>query len=202
MPLTDVQICNMALGHIGHTKFISSRTERSTEVSVLNVYYDQSRDFIQELFPWDFAKKTAALGLVTDFTHETDPHDWDFAYRYPADCVFACRIVTANGRANPNPPPFKIGSDNAGRLIFTDQDDAILEYTRRVEDPALFPAAFGELQSWWLAGLIAPGLAKDKKMTQGCLQMFEALKGVAEARSGNEQQQTPEPDSEFIRARL
>lgn len=201
MPLTDVQICNMALGHIGHTKFIAALTDRSNEASVLNQFYEQARDFSLECFPWPFAKKTVTLGLVTDYTVLDTIHEWSYAYRYPDDCLFARYILTANGRMETDPPPFEVGSDDSGRLIFTDQEDAILVYTRRVTDPALFTAAFGESVSWWLSGLICPGLAKDKKQAQGCFQMFQALKPLAEARSGNEQQQSPELDSEFIRAR-
>jgi hypothetical protein len=55
--------------------------------------------------------------------------------------------------------------------------------------------------SWYLGGLIAPGLAKDRKQALNCFQVYEILKGQAQAQQLNEQQQTLEPDSEAIRAR-
>src|SRR5512146_1689119 len=103
MTLTDIQICNMALGHIGVTKFIAALTDRSNEANVCNLYYEQARDFVLEDLPWPFATRYISLGLVTDFTALTIPHDWSYAYRYPSDCVFARRLVTTIGRTDPNP---------------------------------------------------------------------------------------------------
>lgn len=197
MALTDIDICNMALVHLGQTKFIAALTERSPAASLCNQLYPQARNFALEDFPWGFANKYAVLGLV-----EEDPNDdWDYSYRYPSDCVAVRRIVTALGRSDPKPPPFEIGGDDAGRLIYTDEADATIRYTRLVEDANLYPAVFGEAVSWWLAGLMAPGLAKDQKHAQAAFQMYGIIKGQAQAQQLNEQQQTDEPDSEFIRAR-
>lgn len=197
MALTDIQICNMALGHLGHTKFIASLTEPSLAADLCELYYEPARDFVLEDFPWPFATKYVTLGLV-----EEDPNDdWTYSYRYPDDCVYARRIVNEIGRTNPNPPPFKVGADDDGRLIYTDEEDAILEYTKLVTDTNLFPAVFAMATSWYLASLIAPGLAKDKKQALNCLQIYGVVKGTAEARQLNEQQQSVEPESEAIRAR-
>lgn len=197
MALTDIQICNMALGHLGHTKFIASLTEPSLAADLCELYYEPARDFVLEDFPWPFATKYVTLGLV-----EEDPNDdWTYSYRYPDDCVYARRIVNALGRTNPNPPPFKVGADADGRLIYTDEEDAILEYTKLVTDTNLFPAVFAMAHSWYLASLIAPGLAKDKKQALNCLQIYSVVKGTAEARQLNEQQQSVEPESEAIRSR-
>ena len=197
MALTDVKICNLALLHAGSTKFIDALTEQSDEAEVCSLSYEQARDFVLEDYPWPFATRYAALGLV----EATPNDDWDFSYRYPSDCVFARRLVSSLGRRDPNPPPFRIGSDDTARLLYTNQEDAVLEYTMRVVDPILFTSKFGEAVSWYLAGLIAPGLSKNLKFANSMFQMYDIVKNRAEAHSGNEQQQTPEPDSEFIRAR-
>ncbi|MHB1098093.1 MAG: hypothetical protein ACYCZR_00935 [Burkholderiales bacterium] len=201
MAVTDVQICNMALGHLGHTKFIATLAERSLAANLCDLYYEPARDFALEDFPWPFATKYLTLGLVEDFTDDTNPHDWNYSYRYPDDCVFARRLVTSLGRTNPTPPPFKVGADAQGRLIYTDEADAVLEYTKLVTDTNLFPSVFAVATSWYLASLIAPGLAKDRKQAMGALQVYEVLKSQAQAQQLNEQQQSVEPESEFIRAR-
>ena len=198
MALTDVSIFNMALGHLGHTKFLADFNERSLAADLANQYYEQARNFAFEDFPWPFANKYAALGLV-----EEDPNnDWRYSYRYPSDCMAVRRIVTSLGRLETTPPPFEVGGDDQGRLIYTNQESALIRYTRLVEDANLYPAVFGEAVSWWLAGLIAPGLAKDRKQAQSAYQMYGIIKGQAEAQQLNEQQQTVEMDSEFIRARV
>ena len=198
MALSNVQVCNMALGHIGHTQFIDSlETERSNEAEVCNLYFEPARNFVLEDYPWPEMTRYATLGLV-----EEEPNDdWAYSYRYPSDCVFARRLVTGLGRKDPNPPPFRIGADDTARLLYTDQIDAVLEYTKLVDDPTLFSAIFWEAVSWYLAGLICPGLAKDRKQAAGCFQMYELIKTRAQVRAGNEQQQVQEPESEFIRAR-
>lgn len=198
MALTDVMICNLALGHLGQTKFIASLDDRSLAANLCTQYYEQSRNFALEDFPWPFANKYAAIGLI-----EEDPNDdWRYSYRYPSDCLAVRRIVTSLGRLETAPPPFEVGGDAAGRLIYTNQESAVIRYTRLVEDTNLYPAVFGEAVSWWLAGLMAPGLAKDRKQAQVAFQMYGLVKEQAEAQQLNEQQQTTEPDSEFIRARV
>lgn len=202
MALSDVRICNMALAHLGHTKFIANlETERTLAAEICNEFYEEARNFVLEDFPWSFARKYLTLGLVTDYTAVTTPHDWDYAYRYPDDCIFFRRIVTTNGRQETTPPPFAIGSDDSGRLVYTDEEDAVGEYTKLITDPTLVTAQFAEALSWYLAGMICPGLAKDRKKETACFQMYEISKGKAARSSGNEQQQTPEPESEFVRAR-
>lgn len=200
MAFTKEQLCNLALGHLGVTKFIvdlAAETGRSNEATVMNLYYDPAVEFVLEDYPWPELTKYVTLGLV-----EADPNDdWLYSYRYPSDCIFARRISTSIGRVDPNPPPFETGVDDQGRLIYTDTADAILEYTLLPESPALFRPTLGMAISWWLAGLACPGLAKKKELADRCMKMYVALKSTAQARAGNEQQQSVEPESEMIRAR-
>lgn len=197
MPWTDIEICNMALLHVAHTKFIAALDERSNEARVCNLAYEKARDSTLEAFPWPEATKYITLGLV----EETPNHDWDYLYQYPDDCLYARRLVTANGRNEPNPPPFITGYSASGRVIYTSEADAVLEYTVRLEDPALFRQSLGDAISWYLAFLIAPGLAKEPKIANDCYKVWMAMVSKAETRAGNEQQQTDEPESEFIRSR-
>ena len=197
MPTTQVSIVNLALLHTGHTQFVDSMVEDSEEVSVANVVYAQGLDDVLEDFSWGFAKQYVTLGLI-----EEDPNDdWAYSYRYPSNCVKVRRIVTGVGRQDPNPPPFVIGQDGTARLIYTDQEEAVVEITARIEDPALFPAQFAQAFSWWLAFLMCPGLSKDQARTNLCLNTYLGLISKAKASDGNESQSRPEPESEAIRAR-
>lgn len=197
MPYTDVQIINMALVHLGHTQFIANRSELANEAIVGDLFYDPAVQYCLEDFAWGHARKYVALGLV-----QTDPNDdWQYSYRYPSDCVKVRRIVTALGRVDPAPPPFNVGQDDTGRLIYTDTQNAVIEYTKLVTNTALFPAMFAEAVSWWLAGLMCPGLAKDRKQAAGCFQMYSLVLARAQAKDRNESQDPPELESEAIRAR-
>lgn len=202
MPTTDVSIINQALSHLGHTIFIDARTGNETEVEVSNQHYDQALAYVLEHFACGFSSRYVTLGLVEDFTDVETPHDYNFSYRYPVDTVKIRRIVTALGLRETAPAPFKIGSDDTGRLIYTDQEDAIVETTKLITDTGLFTAMFAEALSWWLAGLMVPGLGKDVRAAAGCFQMYEMVRSRAQASDGNESQTPPEEDSEAIRARL
>jgi hypothetical protein len=202
MPTTDVRIINQGFSHIGHTIFIDARTENTNEVDVANQHYDDAIAFVLERYEWGFARRIVALGLVTDFTALTTPQDWDYAYRYPVDTVTVRRIVNGAGRQDPDPPPFEIGSDDTGRLVFANQADAIVETTKLITDTALYPAMFAEAVSWWLGFLMAPGLSKEPSIAANCFKVFEQLVAMAAASDGNESRWSPVPyESDAIRAR-
>ena len=202
MAMTDVQISNMALGHIGVQQQIASlSTEHSTESNKCSLYYTQAVESVLADYPWPFATKYATLGLVTDNSALSTPYDWLYEYRYPSDCLFVRRIVTVLGRKDPNPPPFRIGQDDQGLLVYTDQEDAVIEYTRRVTDTNLFPPTFAEAVSWRLAAFIAPGLSRLKDMVRLAMLTYLGILSKAETQAGNEQQQQDQIESEFIRAR-
>src|SRR3990167_2163908 len=133
---SEVEICNMALGHLGVGKEIANlETEKSTEASLCRRFYANTRDEALRDFPWPFATKLAALGLI-----EEDPNDeWGFSYRYPSDCLRLRRLLSGlRNDTRQSRAPYKIGKDDQGRLLFADLEDAEAEYTARITDPALF----------------------------------------------------------------
>ena len=202
MPTTDVRIINQALSHLGHTIFIDSRDEDTNEVAVSDVHYDDALAYVLEDFAWGFAHRYVTPGLVEDFTLVATVHDWDYSYRYPVDTAKIRRIVTSLGLRETTPPPFVIGSDDSGRLIYTNTVEAIVSTTALITDPALFPAMFAEALAWWLAFLMVPGLAKDKGVAGQCFAMYDRIMMRAASSAGNESQHDPDEDSEAIRARL
>jgi len=197
MGYTDIQIINMALGHLGDTQFIASRTELSNQRLGAVVYYDASLQMMLEGFIWPETTKYAALGLV-----ETTPNlDWDYSYRYPSDCFMVRRILTGLGRQETSPPPFVTGQDDSGRLLYCNVEAVEIEYTKNTS-VAQFSGHMANALSWWLAGEMCPGLARDRKTAAGCYQMAERIMMAAQAKARNESQDHPEPDSEAMRARL
>lgn len=202
MAMTDIQLCNMALGHVGVAQTIANlETERSNEADRCTLYLAQAKESTLEDFAWPEATAYATLGLVTDNSQVSTPYDWLYAYRYPSDCVHVRRIVTVLGRGDPNPPPFHIGSDSSGKLVWTNQATAVIEYTKRLDDVNLFSMLLAEAVSWRLASFIAPSLSRIKGMAGSALQMYGLVLARAQVKAGNEQQQSPEPESEFTRAR-
>lgn len=195
---SKVQIANMALGRIGVSQRIANvDTEDSIEARQCRTFYDQDVEFVLRSFEWPFATGYRQLALVT----EEPSDDWAYAYRVPVDSLKVRRIVTALGRDDPNPPPFVLGQDSQGPLLYTSEEDPTIEYTVNITDPGRFDPIFVEALSWKLASDIAPALSRIKGAAEAAFKMFIGIVGLGEVVVANEQQKGVAPDSEFVRAR-
>lgn len=197
---TDIEICNLALSHLGIGKEIASFTEKSQEAQACNRFFDETRDTVMRSLAWPFATKFVTLGLV-----EEDPtSEWGFSYRYPSDCFTARRIFSGDRNDSPQTRvPYKLGNDDQGTLIYTDQEDAELEYTVLVDDPQLWPADFRMALSFLLAVYMAPRLAAGDpfKLGERAATLYGRTMAAASANAYNEQQDEQPPDAEMIRER-
>lgn len=198
---SETEIANLALGHLGISKTIATMTENSQEARACNRFYPFAREEVLRDFMWPFATKYFTLGLV-----EEDPtEEWAYSYRYPSDCLFFRRILSGNRDDNQDTKvPYIVASDDTGRLIYTDQDEAECEYTANITDAGKFTADFVFALSTKLAVFIAPQLTAGDPFKLGDkalnLHTFEISK--AHASSVNEESRSNrEPESEFIRGR-
>jgi hypothetical protein len=197
MPVSKTKICNMALGHIGVNSSIGNvETENTPEAAVCRLYYDQALDLLLESRIWSWCKRQVALAVLTD-----PPDDWGYRYKYPNFCRLAGRIVNPYDRTpiENRKIPFEIRDqdDGVGKVILTDQPDAILEYNHDLNDTNLFTATFVEALSQTLASKIAMSLRVDMQIVSSIKK--EALYWVEEASELNfsEAQEDPQPVSEF-----
>lgn len=198
---TQVGICNQALSLIGVAKEIANiETEKSAEAQACRRFYDDTLDEVLRDFPWPHAMVTTALGLVAE-----DPNDeWKFSYQYPTDCLMAHRILSAlRPETRSSRIPYKIGYASTGRLIYTDREDAELQYTVRNVDPTTYPPDFSFCLALLLAAKIAPRLTAGDPFSimNKVMAMYEAQKMRARGNAANEEQPDEEADAEMIRAR-
>ena len=196
MAFSEVQIANMALSRIGAGQRISALDEASQEARACDVHFEPMRNVVLEAFPWGFANRYASLGLV-----EEDPNaDWDYSYRWPVKCLKPLRIVSGV-RPDPDPPPFSIGHDSSGRLIFTNEETATLFYTEEVTDPQWWSASFASALAWRLASEIAFELEASRHLRDSALEMYRQALVEAEVNDLHGEQPDPLPDSSAVRAR-
>lgn len=194
-------ICNMALSHLGIGKEVADvETDRGEEAKAFNRFYQITRDELLEKFAWPWATVTADLGLV-----EEDPTDeWKYSYRYPSNALKLRRIQSGNRVDNLDSRiPFRISRDSTGKLLYTDMQDAVIEYTFRETDPGRFSSLFVTGLSFILAFKMSPRLTKGDPFKLGN-RAFESARlwlGMAEASAANEEGQEKEPESELIRSR-
>lgn len=196
-----VQICNLALSHLGSGKSIANiGTEKSQEAYACNSFYETARDAVLRDFAWPFATKIVSLGLV-----ETDPNDeWGYSYGYPSDCLKARRILSGiRNDDRDSRVPFKLIYTATRQLIYCDQEGAELEYTVKVTDAERFSPDFVMALSFRLAAYISPRITGGDRFKQGerATRMYTFEIDKAKASGVNEEQPDQEPESEFIQAR-
>lgn len=195
MAVSEVQIANLALARIGVNRFIASLSEASIEAVTCNLCLPLARDATLRDVAWAFADTWADLQLVSE-----DPErEWVDYYRMPSDCMRVRRIPL--GAARGDSAPFAISSDSGGGLILTDQYPATIVYTRRIEDPSLFPADFVMALAWRLAMEIAPSLSQVAAIRDRAENGYKDALSKARVVDANEQTADAPPDSSFIQAR-
>lgn len=168
-----VQICNMALSHIGSEARVASISppDGSVEAGHCATFYDLARTEMLEPGNWAFALKRQALAQVTN-----PSTIWAYAYAKPADCQRALRILrpsiaitvfTQDLVVEPHTDdrdsaPFDI----EGEVILTNEPDAVLVYNQDVTDSTKFPASFTSALSYLLASYIAGPIIKGNEGTR------------------------------------
>lgn len=168
---TPVDVCNLALSHIGARAQVTSISppDGSVEAGLCARFYPLARKEMLDSAAWSFATKRVALTQVSNPSSA-----WLYAYAKPSDAVRLLRI-----------PPFKLieaqrdltlwseyvadipteaGSVRyalEGDVILTDEEDAVLIYTADVMDSNKFTPSFvtalGMLVASYLAGPILKG---------------------------------------------
>lgn len=212
MSYTSLQVSNMALSHIGAGE-ITALSDTSATADAINAFLEITREQTLKDFPWPFATYTADATVTSPGGFalvEEDPNDeWGFSYRYPTDCVEIRRIWSGLRMDEPGSRvPYRIGYDGTtttatGRLIFTDMEDAVIEYTALVTDMTIYPPDFVMAWSYRLAWHIAPRLAMNftPDTAKYLMQQYAMQIMRAQANSANEEQPDRPSESEWTNCR-
>jgi hypothetical protein len=101
-----------------------------------------------------------------------------------------------------NPVPFDWASATTGViLIYTDQEDARLEYTWRFTDPVRFSPGFGNCLSWRLASEIAIPLSVKQTLADRALVRYGEALAQAHKNHANGSMAPAPQESEIITSR-
>jgi len=177
----DVDIANMALGHLGTRATIQSLTENTAEARELNRWYTTVRDGLLRQLDWNFARVTQTLALTG-----TAPTRWTYSYAYPSDCLKFWRIDAGLPSGSPV-VPLEIGSDGTNRLIWTDYQQAVGIYTQRVTDPNMFDPEFSMAFSVTLAAMVCYAITNKAELATRLENKAMSLIEKAKAENANEQ---------------
>lgn len=196
----EVDIANMALGHLGiSTEIQNLTTEASKEARAARRYYNLARDKTLRDFDWPFASTIEDIQLVL-----TNPTvEWAYSYRYPANAVAIRRILNGATRMDTESTKvrFELGRDAIGQIILTSQTAAEIRYTYRETNPERYPPDFEYAFSLLLAHMMAPRVASDVKFAQRVYPLYKEALSEAKTNSANEEPAERQPEAELIRAR-
>lgn len=205
LPLSDVDICNLALGFIGHGRKITSLwpADPSQAAQQCEVYYETAVASVLEMHAWSFATRYAVLTAI-----ESDRDEWAYAYTVPELLLRVLNILPQGSYQDVPETMSRAGQDYAieqsaathatsehdhetevhshgavSRVLYTNIPNARLRYVEQCEDPRAFTPLFRLAVAWHLASVIAgPIIGGDQGMAvaQRCSQMFSAY--LAQAR--------------------
>lgn len=153
---SDIDICNLALDHIGKTSIVDF-SEGSNEARKCALHYPQTRQAALAFSNWTFARKSRLMSVITD----NDFSDvWAYAYDLPNDAVTPRRVCEAGMMPNWNspPPPAYVESG----VIYTNIENARLFYTWDMKDVTKWSALFVDALALGLAGRLAYSLTRKK----------------------------------------
>lgn len=209
-----VDICNLALSHIGQSARITAidPPDGSAQASLCAQYYTQALESVLVARNWSFANRRRSLSAVTYAALS----QWRYAYQLPGD-VLKCVAVQGPGASDDytvpgtiqgvysyvaplsvmrSPQTFDIETMPDGtRIIVSNTEDAVLRYVARVTDTSQYPPQFRMAVSYQLASLLAGptlkgdvGSAESKRL----LQMAAYYMGEASATDANQRDVRPE----------
>ena len=183
---TEIDICNLALAHLGDDATIASikPPEGSAQAENAARFYPIARNALLETHTWNFASKRVALATTTNTLEQ-----WEYAYVAPADMMTPLAIISPTAqndystRMSSGDTPGGITSNYSptivaghytpqqfaveGIYIYSNQENALLRYQSIVTDPSVFSPLFVVTLSWHLASMLAGPIIKgDQGMAQ------------------------------------
>lgn len=214
---SEVDICNLALGHLGDTATVASLDppEGSAQAEHCARFYPLARDSLLEMHPWGFATKRVQLAQLG-----TGWPEWDYAYAQPADALKIIAVlppyatddysqglshvpVAAGGSYVPQAFSCEVDANGAD-VIYTDQEDAVLRYTALVTDPTKFSPLFIMSLSWHLASMLAGPILKGDvgaAESKRCTAMMQAYLAKATESDAGQRRINPQHNVGWINGR-
>jgi hypothetical protein len=183
---SKVSICNQALVRIG-VETITSLTENSEQARLCNAIFDQSLDFLLQLFPWSFALTRASLAQST-----TGPlYEWSYAYQLPTS-PYCLRIVSVE-----NDEDYR----KEGRMIYTNAATLNIKYIKRVTDINELSSAFIEVMVLYVASQLALPMTANTSMSNSLEVKYQLSINKARLTDSQESPAYPFVEGSWITAR-
>lgn len=192
-PTTDVDICNIALDHLGQPPVNSIENPTSTQEYILQRHYAKVRRSLLRQYVWNFAKARAMVSRAG-----TPEFDYEDEYQLPNDCV---RILSVGGERETT---YKREYDIEGRKLLLNnggESTLKLRYIKDVTNVTLWDALFVELMTYMLAEALAYKVTLKKGVKEQITEHIKLLLSKAISIDGQERPPRRVQRSVYLTAR-
>ena len=189
---SEVDICNLALSHIGDTAAVSSLDppEGSAQAEHCARFYPIARDALLEMHPWKFATRRVLLAQLA-----TETWNWEFAYAEPAGVIKLLAVLPPSAASDAETKEYEAETDGNGMpIILTNQENASLRYIAHVTDTTGFSPLFAMALSWHVASMLAGPVLKGDAGAAESKRCVAVMRGyLAEAAVSDSSQRLIKP---------
>jgi hypothetical protein len=203
-----VDICNVALAHIGDSANIQSidPPDSSVQAKYCAIFYPIALKALLEMNSWGFATRRAPLASVAN-----PSSTWLFAYAQPANMINAIAVLSPDALDDYSqnfgvqqsdsiqavwpvypdfawfdpaancytPQPYVLEIDAEGNsILLTNQQNAVLRFTIEVNDPTNFTPLFVLSLSYLLASMVAGPILKGEPGAQMAAAMLKMFSAI------------------------
>lgn len=174
---SDIDICNLALGHLGENANVSSIvTPDTVHAEYCQRFYPIARDAVISLIEPRFAIKRVNLAALSLVDPDEQPDTWTYAYSYPNGLrVLSVGLPEATITDADHQDWDAEALHNGTLVIYTNTEQATARVLNRITDttkygPLLVEAIARRLASY-LAGPIIKGM-EGMKVAAAHMKMF------------------------------
>lgn len=192
------ELYNMALNAISARNTVSLPSEQTVEAETCSRWYEPVRDQVFASARWPEATKFDYLALVNEKDDDTWVNDeakpgFQFAYAYPTDALLP-QYLTDYGR-------FSLGTIGTSRVLMTNTSSAILAYTYRSTNPAMWSSQLYMAIAYGLAANICMPLTGKASRAQMLVEKANDLIIAARETAANLDNEVFESIPDWIAAR-
>lgn len=150
---SKVDLCNLALGHLGNYGTISDIDLPNTDKEIVfALWYDVARQTFLKMTMPNFAMARRSVSRVV----ETPPYPFAYSYEYPSDCLKVLGIGSVEDKEN----NYTVENNR----IYTDvlyEDGLPLRFIKDIADVSKMSPEFKVGFSWYLASVTALEVTQD-----------------------------------------
>ncbi len=194
--MTETDICNMALSHIGKG-VIQNMEEERENARACKTYYDITRHEVLRSYAWGFAHRIERLALVA-----IELPGYAYAYAYPEKCIQLNQIRAKDPDRERVEPCIVINTGTSTKVIACDVKNAYADYVYDVKDVAIMDSLFIQAFSRLLAANISMRLLGNPEAYKMQYQVYQATLSQAQLHDAQEHRQEAVYLSNYAKARF